>query len=88
MSRIVKDHNTIVHARGTKYGVVGSEIDCMPARSVAFCVLTPPAPLRKGMKGLRVKKLQELLNEQGANLDVDGNFGSKTEAAADKYGVG
>ena len=51
---------------------------CTPVRCVPFCVSTPPL----------VKVLQELLNEQGANLDVDGNFGSKTEAAADKYGVG
>ena len=85
---IVKDHNTIVHARGTKYGVVGSEIDLYAGKVCAILRFNPSAPLRKGMKGLRVKKLQELLNEQGANLDVDGNFGSKTEAAADKYGVG
>ena len=46
------------------------------------------AALRRGMRGLRVKALQELLNEQGAKLETDGIFGEKTEEAADRYGVG
>jgi len=39
-------------------------------------------PLKKGSKGLRVKKLQDFLNkENNESLVVDGIFGSKTEAA-------
>ncbi len=39
-------------------------------------------PLKKGSKGLRVKKLQDFLNrENNESLTVDGIFGSKTEQA-------
>lgn len=37
--------------------------------------------LRKGSEGNDVKKLQRLLNEAGANLNVDGIFGSGTKQA-------
>ena len=41
--------------------------------------------LRKGSSGDDVKNLQELLNRNGYNLDVDGVFGSKTQAAVRDY---
>lgn len=41
--------------------------------------------LRKGKKGEEVKTLQRLLNAFGANLSVDGDFGSKTYAALQSY---
>ena len=42
--------------------------------------------LRKGSKGVEVKKLQADLNYLGiASLEVDGDFGSKTGAAVKKY---
>lgn len=41
--------------------------------------------LRKGSKGEQVKTLQRLLNAFGANLNVDGDFGSKTYAALESY---
>lgn len=34
--------------------------------------------LKKGMKGDDVRELQKLLNKAGDNIEVDGNFGSKT----------
>ena len=37
--------------------------------------------LKNGSSGADVKALQELLNQLGAALEVDGQFGSKTEAA-------
>ena len=41
--------------------------------------------LRKGNKGPAVKALQNLLNQWGANLNVDGIFGAKTEAAVKDF---
>lgn len=42
--------------------------------------------LRRGSSGDEVKKLQSLLNDKsGAGLNVDGNFGAKTEAAVKEY---
>lgn len=38
-----------------------------------------------GSKGDDVKKLQELLNQNGYSLDVDGSFGPKTRAAVEDY---
>tara|TARA_Y100001972_G_C7579857_1_gene290881 strand:+ start:29 stop:421 length:393 start_codon:yes stop_codon:yes gene_type:complete len=39
-------------------------------------------PLKKGSKGLRVRKLQKFLNDTGShNLAVDGDFGPLTENA-------
>jgi peptidoglycan hydrolase-like protein with peptidoglycan-binding domain len=37
--------------------------------------------LKNGSSGADVKALQELLNQLGATLEADGQFGSKTEAA-------
>ena len=41
--------------------------------------------LRKGNKGSAVKALQNLLNQWGANLNVDGIYGAKTEAAVKDF---
>lgn len=41
--------------------------------------------LKKGDKNACVKSLQSLLNLNGAELDLDGSFGSKTESAVKKY---
>lgn len=41
--------------------------------------------LSKGCAGPEVKELQELLNENGANIKVDGEFGTATEAAVMAY---
>ena len=38
-----------------------------------------------GSKGSDVTELQKLLNNNGYSLDVDGNFGSKTQAAVKDY---
>lgn len=41
--------------------------------------------LRKGDKGSEVRELQELLNQNGANLTVDGSFGAKTQEAVKAF---
>lgn len=43
---------------------------------------TPTAPvLRRGDKNASVRRLQAILNTYGFELDIDGSFGPKTEAA-------
>ena len=44
-------------------------------------------PLRRGMKGDLVAKLQLELNKAGANVKPDGQFGPATEAALLKLGL-
>ena len=41
--------------------------------------------LKNGSSGADVKALQELLNQLGATLEVDGQFGGKTEAAVKAF---
>ena len=41
--------------------------------------------LQKGAKGDETKRWQEFLNTQGYGLDVDGDFGDKTDAATRDY---
>lgn len=41
--------------------------------------------LKRGASGSSVKELQNLLNQNGANLDVDGNFGPATQSAVVNY---
>lgn len=41
--------------------------------------------IKKGSKGYAVKKLQQLLNDKGYKLTVDGDFGEKTDAAVREY---
>lgn len=85
---MVAGKDEIVHARSTKYGVRTDLLTLYAGKVCAVVRFDPSAPLRRGMRGLRVKALQELLNEQGAKLETDGIFGPATEKAADKYGVG
>lgn len=46
---------------------------------------TTYSQLSYGSKGSDVKTLQELLNQNGYSLDVDGVFGTKTQAAVKDY---
>lgn len=85
---MVSGKDEIVHARSTKYGVRTDPLTLYAGKVCAVARFDPSAPLRRGMRGLRVKALQEELIAQGADLSADGIFGPATEKAADKYGVG
>lgn len=62
------------------YGDTGS---VQPAETVSFTLGT--RLLKKDSVGGDVKTLQELLNQLGASLMVDGDFGSKTDAAVKAF---
>lgn len=85
---MVAGKDEIVHARSTKYGVRTDPLTLYAGKVCAVARFDPSAPLRRGMRGLRVKALQEELIAQGADLSADGIFGPATEKAADRYGVG
>ncbi|MGY5763937.1 C40 family peptidase [Brachybacterium sp. DNPG3] len=55
------------------------------ATSVSASSLTSSTKLRFGSRGDAVTELQTALNENGANLAVDGVFGSKTNSAVRSY---
>ena len=82
---MVAGATTIVHARGTAYGVRLDDVALYNGAVCAVCRYNPSAPLRQGMRGLRVKALQERLNAKGAQLEIDGIYGAKTAAAVKKY---
>lgn len=84
---MVSDRTRIVHARSTKYGVRLDDINLYAGKICAVCRYNPNTPLRKGMRGLRVKALQQALNKKGAGLVVDGNYGPATEKAVKEYGM-
>lgn len=84
---MVVDDKTIVHARGVDFGVRTDGIETYKYRICAITRYNPDAPLRKGMRGLRVQALQKALNLKGAKLKVDGIYGASTERAVKKYKV-
>ena len=69
----------IVHARGTKYGVRMDDIDLYAGKVCALTRYNPVGALRIGMCGWRTLALQKALNECGADLSEDGEFGEKTQ---------
>ena len=75
----------IVHARSEKYGVRVDDGELYSGKVCALTRYAPNAPLRKGMRGARVKALQEQLNAGGASLEVDGIYGKKTEEAVKTF---
>lgn len=83
---MVTDEDTIVHARSTKYGVRTDKLSLYAGKVCAVVRYNPDGKLCKGMKGLRVAALQIQLNQRGAGLTVDGEYGARTADAAAKYG--
>ena len=75
----------IVHARSEKYGVRVDDGELYSGKVCALTRYAPNAPLRKGMRGARVKALQEQLNAGGASLEADGIYGKKTEEAVKTF---
>ncbi|GAA1724101.1 C40 family peptidase [Brachybacterium phenoliresistens] len=56
-----------------------------PDQAQVSTLLSSTKTLYKGKSGERVEALQSLLNDEGANLEVDGKFGPKTDAAVRAY---
>ena len=61
----------------------GDTASAQPAETVTYTLGS--RLLKKGSTGSDVKTLQELLNQFGAALAVDGDFGSKTESAVKAF---
>ena len=61
----------------------GDTTAAQPAETVTYTLGS--RLLKNGSVGVDVKTLQELLNQLGAALAVDGDFGSKTEAAVKAF---
>lgn len=59
----------------------GRNLDVYTAGPGLDAVASGSAVLHRGHKGEGVKELQRMLNAMGANLEVDGKLGPKTEAA-------
>ena len=87
--------NTVIEAKGTKYGIVTSkpthwdewgelkQVDYSMFPEEVIPLIRPT--LKKGDRGDEVKTLQSKLVECGYVLTVDGAFGSKTEAAVKMF---
>lgn len=79
---------TVVHARGHDFGVVQQELS-----ATKFSHYLIPSglyddglpTLRKGNSGSYVEQMQTALNEAGCVCDIDGKFGSNTEAAVKQF---
>jgi len=56
-----------------------------PVTPVATASLSSGSTLYQGSRGERVEDLQQLLNDHGAGLAVDGKFGPRTHAAVVDY---
>jgi hypothetical protein len=68
----------------THYGILKGMYEDMPETPQEAPEATEPT-LRLGGKGEEVKMLQNLLNQHGAGLNVDGKFGPLTKKAVEKY---
>ncbi len=68
----------------------GLDVDGLVGRETAASLngglgLRKNQHLRKGGDGAQVERLQNLLNQGGSSLDVDGKFGPKTQAAVRQF---
>ncbi len=82
---MVASASKIVHARGTAYGV---RMDSLTHYAGKVCALTrynPACDLVLGHKGHRTTALQKALNDKGADLNSDGEFGENTQTALKKF---
>ena len=82
---MVADKSKIVHARGTRYGVVTSSINLYAGKVCAVVRYNPACPLRIGMKGWRTLALQKTLIAKGYCISPDGEYGSKTKEAVSAF---
>ena len=82
---MVASSSRIVHARSTKYGVRTDSISLYSGKICAVTRYNPSCDLRIGMCGWRTFELQEALNQNGAGITADGEFGSNTQTAVKEY---
>lgn len=85
----------VIEAKSTSVGVCTSPVaewdETARWNDVEYDLEPVPEPepepqgLKKGDRGDEVKELQRLLNDLGEGLDVDGIFGSQTEAALKRF---
>ena len=78
---MVASASKIVHARGTAYGVRMDSLTHYAGKVCALVRYNPSCDLAVGHKGYRTVAMQKALNANGADLNGDGEFGSKTLAA-------
>jgi hypothetical protein len=78
---MVASASKIVHARGTAYGVRTDAITHYAGKVCAVVRYNPGCDLVLGHRGYRTAAMQKALNENGADLNGDGEFGAKTLAA-------
>ncbi len=78
---MVASASKIVHARGTVYGVRKDSIALYAGKVCALIRYNPSCDLVLGHKGYRTTALQKALNNNGADLTGDGEFGEDTLAA-------
>ena len=78
---MVASASKIVHARGTAYGVRMDSLTHYAGKVCALIRYNPACDLVYGHKGYRTAVMQKALNANGADLNGDGEFGSKTLAA-------
>ena len=78
---MVASASKIVHARGTAYGVRMDSLTHYAGKVCALIRYNPACDLVYGHKGYRTAAMQKALNANGADLNGDGEFGSKTLAA-------
>ena len=78
---MVASASKIVHARGTAYGVRMDSLTHYAGKVCALVRYNPACDLVYGHKGYRTAAMQKALNANGADLNGDGEFGSKTLAA-------
>ena len=82
---MVTSSSRIVHARSTKYGVRTDSISLYSGKICAVVRYNPSCDLRTGMCGWRTLALQKALNQNGADITEDAEFGSKTRNAVLDY---
>jgi len=79
---MVASASKIVHARGTAYGVRMDSLTHYAGKVCALVRYNPACDLVVGHRGHRTSALQKALNAKGgADLNGDGEFGMKTQAA-------
>ena len=82
---MVASASKIVHARGTAYGVRMDSLTHYAGKVCALVRYNPDCDLVYGHKGYRTAAMQKSLNKHGADLNGDGEFGSKTLTAVKAF---